>query len=295
MNSDNARCGLIAFIILLLSVLLPVGARAQSEAQKKQQAKEHYEKATRFYDVGKYDEAINEYEAAYLLIEDAALLFNIGQAYRLWDKPEEAMRSYKNYLRRRPDASNRADVEKKIADLDRLIEGRRKEATAPPSQPLPPPVPAQGASPAQPEPSPPALPSAPEVAVPPVQPDGAAFAQAPLAPAPAAKSNWLPYTLIGVGGACLLTTVIAASVGASKTNKLQSAAQNRQIFDPAVESNGKTDNGVAWVSAVAGLASGGVGAYLLWQSHRDQTGSTTATVVPVVTSQVAGGFVQLAF
>jgi tetratricopeptide (TPR) repeat protein len=272
-------------------MVLPAGAHAQNEAQKKQQAKEHYEKATRFYDVGKYEEAINEYEAAYLLIEDAALLFNIGQAYRLWDKPEEAMRSYKNYLRRRPDASNRVDVEKKIADLDRLIDSRRKESTAPAA--LPPPLPAPAPSPAQPEPLPPAVPTQPEATVPPAQAEGATFVQAAPSAPPPAQSNWLSYTLIGVGSVCLLTTVIAASVGASKANKLQSAAQNRQIFDPAVESNGKTANGIAWVSAVAGLATGGVGAYLLWRSHR--TTAATASVAPVITSQVAGGFVQLAF
>ena len=55
-------------IVLTLATLafcfaLPIAARAENEAEKKQQAKEHYERATRLYDVGKYGEAIAEYNA----------------------------------------------------------------------------------------------------------------------------------------------------------------------------------------------------------------------------------------
>jgi tetratricopeptide (TPR) repeat protein len=108
-------------------------------------AKEHYEKATRFYELGKYGEAINEYEASYLLVADAELLYNIGQAYRLWERPDDAIRAYENYLRRRPDAVNRRDVETQIANLKRAVEERRQRVVSgrppPVSQPsMPPPT-----------------------------------------------------------------------------------------------------------------------------------------------------------
>ncbi len=313
MNLGKLKLALIAFVAVTLFALAPARAQAQGQAEKKQQAKEHYEKASRLFDVGKYGEAISEYEAAYLLIEDAAFLFNIGQAYRLWDKPEDAIRAYKNYLRRRPEASNRAEVERKIADLEKLMEDRRGNVAAPappiapPSPPAPPiappspPVPA--ATPPSPEPAAVApAPVAPGPTSPPVspQPVGVAYAEPvsaapapPPAPAPPGTSNWLSYTLIGVGGACLATTVIAAAVGASKAKKLQDASQNNQPFDPAVQANGKTANVIAIVSAVAGVATGGVGGYLLWRG----AGSTpaTASVAPIVTPSFAGGSAQLTF
>ena len=299
MNSRKFNHHLIAFVILALSVLVPAGAHADGQAEKKQQAKEHYEKATRLYDVGKYSDAIGEYEAAYLLIEDAALLFNIGQAYRLWDRPEDAIRAYKNYLRRRPEASNRTDVEKKIADLEKLGEDRRRDLAAPPAATAPAALP-QIVTPALPEPLPSsASPVAPEGAPTPAaaQPVGVAFAQpaagAPPSSPPATKRNWLAYSLIGVGGVCLVTTVIAAAVGASKTKKLQEASQNHDPFDPAVQANGKSANALAFVSAVAGLASGGIGGYLLWRGHG--AAPATAVVVPTVTPGFAGGSAQLTF
>ncbi len=262
--------------------------------------------ATRLYDVGKYGEAISEYEQAYLLIEDAALLFNIGQAYRLWDRPEDAIRAYKNYLRRRPDASNRADVEKKIADLDKLVEDRRQGVPAqPPPQPMPPAqpapsmqqfpsaypaIPSQTGTPGAPAPVMPA-PVAPPASE--QQPAGVVFAQPAPATPVAPKKNWLAYSLLGVGGACLATTIVAAAVGASKAKKLRDASQNRQPFDPAVEANGKTANAVAVVSAIAGLVTGGVGGYLLWSGRAPAAPSVS--VVPVAAPAFAGGSAQLTF
>ena len=132
MNSFAPLRGLVATVVLALCALAAIPARAETDAEKKQQAKAHYELATRFYDVGKYGEAINEYEAAYLLTGDPALLYNIGQAYRLWDRPDDAIRVYKNYLRQRPDAVNRADVERKIADLEKTVEERHRSGAVPP-------------------------------------------------------------------------------------------------------------------------------------------------------------------
>ena len=287
--------GKIAFALatLVLCAAVPIAARAESEAEKKQQAKEHYEMATRFYDVGKYGEAIAEYEQAYLLVEDAALLFNIGQAYRLWDRPEDAMRAYKNFLRRRPDAGNRADVERKIADLEKLVEDRRRGL---PGQPTPAPVqPAQPISPPGPGLAPGApAPLAPAAAPSPEPPPGVAFEQPGQAEPASPKKKWIAYSLLGVGGACLVTTVIAAAAGASKAKTLQDASQNRQPpFDPAVESSGKKANAVAGVAAIVGIASAGVGGYLLWRWRG--AAAPFVSVAPVAAPTFAGGSALLTF
>lgn len=322
MNQRNRRRGLLVLAAAAVCVL--PSARARAEGDKRQQAKEHYEKATRLYDVGKYGEAISEYENAYLLIEDAALLFNIGQAYRLWDRPEEAIRAYKNYLRRRPEAGNRADVEKKIADLERVLEERRRGATAPPPpvQPLRPPQPAQpvpspapiaeppaayvpappqpSAAPTAPQPGPPMYaPIAPspsptgDLASPPAglaETTSAAAAPAPAEPAP--RSRWLPITLLGVSGACLVGTAVAMSLGRTKAKALEEAADQGKPFDAAVQANGKTYNGLAIIGAAAALATGGLGVYLLL---RGKGSGPAVSVAAVVLPGFSGGSARLTF
>jgi tetratricopeptide (TPR) repeat protein len=284
------RRGVLAIAALALCVLAPAVARAQSDAEKKQKAKEHYAIGTRFFDVGKYGEAVKEYEEAYLLTGDAKLLYNIGQAYRLWDRPEEAVRVYKNYLRQRPEAENRADVEKKIADLERLVEDRRRSGVPQPAEVAPPPPPAA-------QPVPPVLPP-PGTPVPvagsePPPPAGSVAVEPPPAAPEAPSRTWLTYSLLGVGGAGLLTAAIAGAVGASKAKKLQDASQNREPFDPAVEQNGKSANALAVVAGVVGLAAGGVGGYFLWRDLR--AAPANVTFAPALSPSFAGGTAALAF
>jgi tetratricopeptide (TPR) repeat protein len=230
-------------------------ARAQPEAQNKQEAKEHYEKATRFYDLAKYGEAIKEYEAAYLLVADPNLLYNMGQAYRLWDKPEEAIRCYKNYLRNRADASNRADVEKKIAELERTVEDRRKSGTAPLAPPAPPAPP----------------PSAPGAEASAPIPGQAAGTVAQSAPSrPDKPSRVLPYTLLSVGGVCLATWLVTGAIASNKAKQIADASKqpSHPVFDPSVQSSGKAYNALAVVTGLAGLAATGVGLYYYYRYRR---------------------------
>ena len=290
MNPVNARRGIIAIATLVVCALGASAARAESESEKKLRAKEHFEKATRLYDVGKYGEAINDYEEAYLLIGDAALLFNIGQAYRLWDRPDDAIRAYKNYLRQRPDAVNRADVEKKISDLEKLVEDRRRSGGVAPAETAP-----SGSPPGSvPPPTVTPAPVAPEaMAEPGPSPAGVVVGEA-VSVAPAKKGgSWLTYSAFAVSGACLLTAATAGVVGASKAKKLQDASQNKQPFDPAVQANGKTANAVALVSGLAGLAFGGLGGYLFWRDRKAK--SAPMAIVPTIGPNYAGGSALLTF
>jgi tetratricopeptide (TPR) repeat protein len=279
----------------------PIFAGAQTESEKKQ-AKEHFEKASRLYEIQKYGDAIAEYESAYLLVEDPALLFNIGQAYRLWDKPEDAIRSYKNYLRRRPDATNRADVEKKIVDLENQIEEKRiattpapilAPAVSPPT--ITPPIATPVTSQTPPASKPPIQPT-PLIAPPPHgEPitNPAVFSAPAKAPSTTPK-RWLPYSLIGIGSVGLFTATVAGIVGAQKANKLSTASKSGAIYDPAVAANGKTANGVAVISALVGLAAGGTGVYL-YRRMKKQEASFTASIFPVTSDRYTGGVAQVTF
>lgn len=82
-------------------------------------AKAHYGRGTSFYNLGRYGEALAEYEAAYLAVQDPPFLFNIAQCQRKMGKTEEALAAYRSYLRVAPNAPNRPEVQKRIAELEK--------------------------------------------------------------------------------------------------------------------------------------------------------------------------------
>src|SRR5256885_1512943 len=119
-----------AGFILCALLSLTAGVRADSADVKS--AKEHFRAGSVAFNLGHYEEAIQEYEHAYRIKSDPVLLYNIAQSYRVWGKSPEALRAYKVYLHNAPDANNRAEVEGKIAALERALEEQRRAQTLPP-------------------------------------------------------------------------------------------------------------------------------------------------------------------
>jgi tetratricopeptide (TPR) repeat protein len=93
----------------------PAVAKVPPEAA----AKAHYARGTSYYNLGRYSEALAEYEAAYLSVQDPPFLFNIAQCQRKMGKDEEALAAYRSYLRVAPNPPNRAEVQKRIAELEK--------------------------------------------------------------------------------------------------------------------------------------------------------------------------------
>jgi len=100
-------------------------------ADERQLAREHFERGSRAFVLGAYDEAIAEYSAAYRVIDDPVLLYNIAQAHRQAQHFGEALRFYKLYLSLKPDAQNRNQVEGKIAELQRVVDQQKAAQEAP--------------------------------------------------------------------------------------------------------------------------------------------------------------------
>jgi hypothetical protein len=71
-------------------------------------AKEHFNQGTRHHELGHYQEALGEFEAAYMAVPDPVFLFNIAQCHRKMGHDKEAIGFYKSYLRTAPNAPNRA-------------------------------------------------------------------------------------------------------------------------------------------------------------------------------------------
>jgi tetratricopeptide (TPR) repeat protein len=98
--------------LLLVTVLVPVTAHAEDDA------KDHYKRGFAAYGLGHYAEAAREYEKAFALDPDGALLFDAAQAHRLANNNRRALELYENYLRLFGDnAKNRDEVLHKIEQI----------------------------------------------------------------------------------------------------------------------------------------------------------------------------------
>jgi tetratricopeptide (TPR) repeat protein len=274
----------------LMLLASPSPALAQMTQAQKDEVKLHYQRATRAYDLQKYQEAIDEYQKAYEISGDPPMLYNIAQAYRLADQPAEAVRYYRRFLQRMPNARNRDDVERKIADQEKLAEERRKSEPAAPSQPTqtkPPPIV---------EVKPPS-PVAPSVTSPPV-----------VSPVPPAAEASHTGTVVGwcLIGAGLIVDGVAAYEGYRAKQKADeltrdSMANPPKTFDPSLETDGKNANVAAIALAIGGTAVAIAGAIVLISSGGSSEPDKTTTPVarlsltPWLSPGLVGGGARLQF
>src|SRR3954470_7567082 len=126
---------LTAFAAVWLVVAAAPAARADDPAAA---AREHYQRGTTYYDLGKYGDAIREFEAAYEIKNDPALLYNLAQSHRLAGNSEQALHFYRTYLRRVPRPANRAEIEGRITALEQLVAQKNVTQTTPPNVTIPP-------------------------------------------------------------------------------------------------------------------------------------------------------------
>jgi tetratricopeptide (TPR) repeat protein len=104
-------------VTLACAVALPARADAPNE-QAVARAKAADASAHVHYNLREYEAAIADYRRAFEALPDPLFLFNIAQAYRQLHDCDNARVMYRNYLRERPAADNRAKVEQFIAEMD---------------------------------------------------------------------------------------------------------------------------------------------------------------------------------
>jgi hypothetical protein len=140
----------VAAAALLLGPLATGTARAQ-QAGATDQARQHFTRGKQLFASGEYRGAIAEFAAADKLAPSPLLEFNIALCHERLGERAEAVRRYRLYLERVPEAANRSSVEAKIASLeaDLKAEQESKESKPAPKPGLvPPPVPPEsGAAP----------------------------------------------------------------------------------------------------------------------------------------------------
>jgi tetratricopeptide (TPR) repeat protein len=186
-------------IILLLLLLSSSAARAQDDA------KAHYQKATAHFAVGEYHDAAIEYEEAFKLKQDPAILFNAAQSFRLAGENPKALLLYNNIVKLYPGTQYAKDSKERIQKL-----AETPAATTPPTQPTPV------------APPPPVVPIAPVPAAPavtPATPPPAAPAVVVSSPPPSPAADhpiytrWWFWTGVGVVVVGAVVAGIALSSG----------------------------------------------------------------------------------
>lgn len=157
--------------------------------------KTHYERAVKFFEEGRFESALPEFQAAYARRQMPWLLINMGRTLHRLGRPREALDHYERYklAESRPDAETQATLEKYIAQARAL-------ADLPGGSPAQTPVAVVAATP------------------PPDKPEGTPVAaETPRSPSstetPIYKKWWF-WTAVGGAAGVILITGIA--VGASR-------------------------------------------------------------------------------
>jgi tetratricopeptide (TPR) repeat protein len=194
-------------ITVATAVLLTVATPGQawsgqgSDAERVRSARAHYEQAVSHYNLDEFAPALSEFREAYRLKPDPSFLFNIAQCHRKLGENAAALDFYRKYLRSLPDAPNRPEIERMIAEL-RERGAETDKAPVLPIAPVLAPAHAPAPGPAA------ALTLAPPTA-------GAAMSPAtvPAGPDPSpAYRRWWFWTALGVVAAgAVVTSVVLAS------------------------------------------------------------------------------------
>ena len=236
---------------MTLTLLAAPTARAEDDRAI---AKREYTEGTREFELGHFDDAIKHYEEAYRHRDDPVLLYNLAQTHRLASHHAQALRLYKQYLVRVPDASNRDEVNQKIALLQKLVENERLARSMPPEGAVRP----GEKPPADANETPPATASPPSPIPPPPPPT---TGTTPVPPPREAESASVPGRRLKIVGITVAVVGLGALAGGIATGVLTQQASDAiaaeakagQHFQPATESRALTDQ----TAEVALLAVGG--------------------------------------
>jgi tetratricopeptide (TPR) repeat protein len=218
---------------MLAAVMMALVAAAPAARADLNKAAAHFEKGTRLYQVGEYAKALEEFKAGYIEEADPSFLYNTAQCYWRLGQEKEALLGYRRFLSLAPDTPLRGDVERKIRELEQVLEER---AANPPAEPA--------ADPGQ---APPARNRAP--------------VNLSARPAPAAPSRWPAWT---AGIATLAFAGGAAALGLQTNDRFESlrnscgrnpaGCSDSQIND--IRTRGRLVNGLLILSGISAIATG---------------------------------------
>jgi len=174
-RSRAGRLRIVWALTFALAAGLGVPGRVQARGDDAAtEARRHAQRASNLAASGKCRQAVAEWNKAMAILRDPALLFNRGECYRKLGDVDSALEDYRQFLSDMPKAPNRAEVERRIAELT----APKEKEKAPPPPPVPVVVAAPPSAPARPvaqaEPAPPEAPAPPPVPAAPAEPASSA-------------------------------------------------------------------------------------------------------------------------
>jgi tetratricopeptide (TPR) repeat protein len=301
---------------LASAIPLTAGTARAQETADKGAAKEHYDKGKALFDIGRYDEAIKEFEASYQLKQDAAILFNLAQAHRLAGNNDRALTLYRTYVRNWPKGANRAEAEKHIGTLEQKLATPGGGGTTPPpaNTTTPPPANTTTTPPANTTTTPPG--NEPNVTVPPgstppppdytpppgYTPPPPGYTQPP--PVAATSDPGRPFRIAGmasagVGAVMLVLGIVEWRRAVTASHDVETAAASGDQFDPDVQKRGQSAETMQWVFYSIGLVAAGAGVGLWMYGQRLTAASETTTwrvsLAPTVAPNQGGALLRIAF
>ena len=107
----------LAVLAIAVSLVPTTLARAQVSEAQRQEARTAYAQGQSLFQEGKYEEARAVFQGTYDLVPNPIVLLSMAECDVRLGHIEEAVNALERYLAERPDAADRPDVEKKIADL----------------------------------------------------------------------------------------------------------------------------------------------------------------------------------
>jgi tetratricopeptide (TPR) repeat protein len=266
--SSRAKPTLIACFVVVFG--LAAGRTGFAESRSKQNAEAHYNKGMSAYTLGRFPEAIEEFEKAYEIRSEPVFLYNIAQSHWHNGNPQRAIFFYRRYLEAAPKAKNADDVQKRIQELQAKIDEENERAAAAAATPPP-------------EPSAP-----PTVVQPPSAPvGGVPVVATPASPPPDSAAGrglriaGLVTAGVGVAG------VAAGIVCGLQASSLRKDAVNG-TYDANKDSQAKTYRTLEWVGFGVGGAAVVTGAVLYVLGASAQTTDTQVTFLPVLAPSMGG-------
>ena len=142
LHAPHTRRRRLSIATLLLTMALARTASATNAASRLERARALFEQGETAFREGRFRDAASAYRHAYELAPRAKLLINIGQSYRNAAAYQRAIEAYRQFIGAEPQSPLRGEVERVIAECQRLDTELKRTPAVPPAettkQPVPP-------------------------------------------------------------------------------------------------------------------------------------------------------------
>jgi len=277
--------GRVAAVLVFLAPALvfvgpSIGAAQAADRRAEAKARQHYKQGMRHYDLGRFDDAIREFETAYQFNEDPFFIYNLAQAHRRAGNLAKALELYRTYLRKAPNAADRADVERRIAVIEQSMPPPFAASAERPAAPLavtpPPPQPQVRAPRAQ-------------VSMPPEETRPRSVEARP--PPDVRDRPTRSSSMVVAGAVTAVAGIVAAGAGvalAVSANGKFDDVRNAPVYDPDREDEAKRTRTFGYVFIGVGAAALATGATLFILGMDSEGGGRRTALLPAIDSRSLG-------